>query len=52
MGMSLGKNTSAPSIQSIRSIYRDDYWTSVAAQVDEIDELIGEFNERVGLLKG
>jgi len=32
--------------------YGDDYWTSVAGQVDEIDGLIGEFNERVGLLKG
>ena len=31
--------------------YGEDYWTSIEAQADEIDGLIGEFNERVGLLR-
>jgi cysteine synthase len=31
--------------------YEPDYWTDIQGQVDEIDELIGEFNDRVGLLK-
>ncbi len=35
-----------------RQWYEKDYWTSVEAQADEIDQLIGEFNERTGLLKG
>ncbi len=30
--------------------YDDDYWTSIPAQVDEIDRLIEAFNARVGLL--
>jgi cysteine synthase len=30
--------------------YQPDYWSSVHAQVDEIDALIDEFNARVGLL--
>jgi cysteine synthase A len=29
--------------------YAPDYWTDVQKQADEIDELITEFNERVGL---
>ena len=29
--------------------YDPDYWTSIQAMVDPIDELIGQFNERVGL---
>lgn len=29
--------------------YDDDYWTAVPAQVNEIDNLIEAFNERVGL---
>ena len=32
--------------------YDRDYWTSVQGQVDEIDELIGAFNSRTGLLSG
>ncbi len=31
--------------------YAPDYWTDVQAQVPEIDALIAEFNDRVGLLK-
>ena len=31
--------------------YNDSYWTSIPEKVDEIDALIEEFNERVGLLK-
>ncbi|MFP3852824.1 MAG: pyridoxal-phosphate dependent enzyme [Anaerolineales bacterium] len=30
--------------------YERDYWTGIQGQVDRIDELIEEFNERVGLL--
>ena len=30
--------------------YEPDYWTDIQGQVDEIDALITEFNERVGLL--
>ncbi|MGC9522702.1 MAG: pyridoxal-phosphate dependent enzyme [Anaerolineae bacterium] len=30
--------------------YQDDYWTRIQQQIDEIDPLIVEFNERVGLL--
>jgi cysteine synthase A len=30
--------------------YDDDYWTSIPETVDEIDELIEAFNQRVGLL--
>ena len=29
----------------------DNYWTDIQKQVPEIDALIGEFNDRVGLLK-
>ncbi len=29
--------------------YQPDYWSSIHAQVDEIDELIREFNKRTGL---
>jgi len=31
--------------------YDKDYWTSIPTHLDEIDELITEFNDRVGLLK-
>lgn len=31
--------------------YEPDYWTSIQAQVPEIDALIEEFNQRVGLVK-
>ena len=31
--------------------YQEDYWTSFQGQADEIDALIEEFNDRVGLLK-
>jgi hypothetical protein len=31
--------------------YDDDYWTAVQSQVPEIDALIEEFNEKVGLLR-
>ncbi len=31
--------------------YEKDYWTGFQSQLDEIDELISEFNDRVGLLK-
>jgi cysteine synthase len=31
--------------------YDDAYWTAIQDQVDEIDALIVEFNERVGLLR-
>ena len=31
--------------------YDKHYWTDMHAQVDEIDELINEFNEATGLLK-
>ena len=31
--------------------YEPDYWTDVQNQVDEIDELIDEFNAEVGLAK-
>ncbi|MDX1613575.1 MAG: pyridoxal-phosphate dependent enzyme [Candidatus Promineifilaceae bacterium] len=31
--------------------YDDDYWTSTQVQPEEIDRLIEEFNERVGLLE-
>ncbi|MBA4420108.1 MAG: pyridoxal-5-phosphate-dependent protein subunit beta [Anaerolinea sp.] len=30
--------------------YEQDYWTAVQKQANEIDELINEFNDRVGLL--
>jgi len=30
--------------------YKKDYWTSVQAQVDEIDALIDEYNAKVGLI--
>jgi cysteine synthase len=30
--------------------YEEDYWTGFQSQADEIDELINEFNGRVGLL--
>jgi hypothetical protein len=29
--------------------YQPDYWTSIHAQVEEIDALIDSFNERAGL---
>ncbi len=29
--------------------YDDDYWESIAGKADELDKLIGEFNERTGL---
>jgi cysteine synthase len=32
--------------------YEADYWSDIHAQVDEIDALIREFNERTGLLRG
>jgi hypothetical protein len=31
--------------------YEPDYWTAVQQQAGEIDELINEFNDRVGLVK-
>jgi len=31
--------------------YQPDYWSSVHSQIDEIDALIEQFNERTGLLK-
>jgi cysteine synthase len=31
--------------------YQRDYWTEIQSQVGEIDELIREFNDRVGLIK-
>ena len=31
--------------------YDKDYWTGFQSQLDEIDEYITEFNDRVGLLK-
>ena len=31
--------------------YDDNYWTNIQPQTDQIDKLIGEFNERVGLLE-
>lgn len=31
--------------------YEKDYWTGFQSQLDEIDEYISEFNDRVGLLK-
>ncbi|MCA9931931.1 MAG: pyridoxal-phosphate dependent enzyme [Anaerolineales bacterium] len=31
--------------------YDDSYWTGISEKTDEIDALIEEFNERVGLLK-
>jgi len=30
--------------------YDSDYWTNIRSQVDDIDELIVEFNEKVGLI--
>lgn len=30
----------------------DDYWSGIFAQVDQIDNLIQDFNERVGILQG
>ncbi len=30
--------------------YRDDYWTGIQGQIAEMDDLIREFNDRVGLL--
>ncbi len=30
--------------------YDTDYWTSIRSQVDDIDELINEFNQKVGLI--
>jgi cysteine synthase len=32
--------------------YSDDYWESIPTCVDKIDELIEEFNDKTGLLKG
>jgi cysteine synthase len=32
--------------------YDADYWRSIHGQIDEIDALIEQFNERTGLLKG
>jgi hypothetical protein len=29
----------------------DNYWTDIQKQIPEIDALINEFNDRVGLLK-
>ena len=34
-----------------RQWYQEDYWTSFQGQANEIDALIEEFNDRVGLLK-
>lgn len=31
--------------------YDDDYWTNIQQSVDEIDEMIKDFNERTGLLQ-
>ena len=31
--------------------YDQDYWTDIPTHMDEIDALITEFNERVGLMK-
>jgi len=31
--------------------YNQEYWTGIQSQVDEMDELINEFNDKVGLLK-
>jgi len=31
--------------------YDRNYWTELQSQVEEIDSLITEFNERVGLIK-
>jgi cysteine synthase A len=31
--------------------YERDYWKGVQGQVGEIDALINEFNDRVGLIK-
>jgi hypothetical protein len=31
--------------------YEPDYWTSVQSQVDDIDQLIIEYNKQVGLLE-
>ncbi len=31
--------------------YNDSYWTDIVSHLDEMDELINEFNERTGLLK-
>jgi hypothetical protein len=31
--------------------YEPDYWTDIHSQVEEIDALIEEFNERTGLLQ-
>jgi isocitrate dehydrogenase kinase/phosphatase len=31
--------------------YDPDYWTGYQSQVDEIDNLITEFNDRVGLVQ-
>jgi len=31
--------------------YDKDYWTGFQSQLEEIDEYISEFNDRVGLLK-
>jgi cysteine synthase len=31
--------------------YEPDYWTAAAGQADEVDALIREFNDRVGLVK-
>jgi len=30
--------------------YKPDYWTGIQGQVDEIDQLITEFNDKVGLI--
>jgi hypothetical protein len=30
--------------------YEPDYWTNVQSQVDDIDQLINEYNAQVGLL--
>jgi hypothetical protein len=31
--------------------YDRDYWTGFQSQVDEIDDLIESFNQRVGLIE-
>jgi cysteine synthase len=37
------------SYEEIMEQWSDDYWDRIHSQVEEIDGLIGEFNERVGL---
>ena len=31
--------------------YEPDYWTNIQSQVDDIDQLINEYNAEVGLLE-